>query len=356
MNDRTAASALVPISIPALQMNEGELLAVMSNSVYPGAKLESIKLALGYCKSQALDPMTKPVHIVPMSVKVKGENGVKDKYEERDVIMPGIELYRTKAARTGEYAGCSEPDFGPMRSMTFKEKRWIENEDGSRSNKTIESTVEYPDWCKVTAKRLVDGRIVEFTAIEFWVENYATQGRDSDAPNAMWKKRPRGQLAKCAEAQALRKGFPEVGALPTAEEMQGKTLDETGTVIDHDTGKPEAPKVQMPQERLPAETAKPEAPKAETSTDAQDASRPVEGEVMPREAKAANASPPAKKSQLDLIRKKAEQAAIGMSDIAKRFKLPTVDEKTGEVLDPLAGITTETGNAILDFIRDPVGE
>jgi hypothetical protein len=65
----------------------------------------------------------------------------------------------------------------------------------------------------------------DFTAVEYWMENYATAGRESEAPNAMWQKRAYGQLAKCAEAQALRMAFPEAtGGEPTAEEMEGKTF------------------------------------------------------------------------------------------------------------------------------------
>ena len=56
---------------------------------------------------------------------------------------------------------------------------------------------------------------------------YATQKRDSLAPNAMWLKRPYGQLAKCAEAQALRKAFPEFGSQPTSDEMEGKELGDS---------------------------------------------------------------------------------------------------------------------------------
>ena len=82
--------------------------SALKNSLYTGAKDESIKLVLDYCKAAKLDPMQKPVHIVPMSVK----NALTGKYEYKDVVMAGVGLYRIQAARSNQYAGVSEPEFG----------------------------------------------------------------------------------------------------------------------------------------------------------------------------------------------------------------------------------------------------
>lgn len=181
---------------------EEDLVSVLQNSLYPGANKTSVQLVLGYCQAARLDPMQKPVHIVPMWDKTSRAM--------RDVIMPGIGLYRIQASRTGEHVGTDDPVFGPMMEMTLSGQ-----------------TFTVPEWCKVTVWRLKGGQRCAFTAIEYWIENYATAGKDSEAPNTMWKKRPRGQLSKCAEAQALRKGFPdEVGSAPTADEMEGKALGE----------------------------------------------------------------------------------------------------------------------------------
>ena len=195
----------------ALALSEPELLKVLSSSLYPGASADSIKLVLGYCKAAGLDPMQKPVHIVPMWDSKSSSM--------RDVVMPGIGLYRTQASRSGEMGGITEPEFG---------------EDVTESLGGAQIT--YPKWCKVVCKRrLATGEIVDFTAKEFWKENYAIRGgKDkSIAPNAMWAKRPYGQIAKCAEAQALRKAFPELGSAPAAEEMEGKAMQQ---VIDAETG------------------------------------------------------------------------------------------------------------------------
>lgn len=192
-------------AIPQNTELTADVRSALKTSLYPGAHDDSVGLVLAYCRAARLDPMTKPVHIVPMwDGKARAM---------RDVVMPGIGLYRTIAARSG-CAGVSEPEFGPDVDAVI---------DGV--------AITYPKWCKVTARRqLENGAIAEFTARELWLENYAEKGgqEKSPAPNAMWRKRPYGQLAKCAEAQALRKAFPEVGAMPTAEEMEGKAISEDG--------------------------------------------------------------------------------------------------------------------------------
>lgn len=203
-------NALVKTEAHALTLREDELLPVLRSSLYPGAADSSIRLVLGYCKAAQLDPMQKPVHIVPMW---DGKAG-----QMRDVVMPGIGLYRTQASRSGQLAGISEPEFGPM----------VDGEVGGQR-------ISYPEWAKVTVRRaLGSGVVADFTAVEYWLENYAVKGgkEKSIAPNAMWTKRPRGQIVKCAEAQALRKAFPELGSMPTADEMEGKTIEVASEVVE----------------------------------------------------------------------------------------------------------------------------
>jgi len=191
---------------------DSAVLSALKSSLYTGAKDDSIQMVIEYCKACKLDPMQKPVHIVPMW----------DKNTEsmKDTIMPGIGLYRIQAARSNKYAGVSEPEYGDTVNTTLGGVK-----------------IAYPEWCKVTVKKLVGNNIVEFTAKEYWLENYATARKNSTAPNAMWLKRPFGQLAKCAEAQALRKAFPEIiTQQPTAEEMEGKSFAEnTKTVVENNT-------------------------------------------------------------------------------------------------------------------------
>lgn len=186
----------------------------LCSTIYPGAKADSVLMAVDYCKARKLDIMLKPVHLVPMQVKDAQTN----QKGWRDVPMPGIGMYRIQASRSGDEAGHDEPEFGPVIEQEFDGTDWQGN--------PVKVNVRYPEWCKYTVYKVVGERLVAYTAKEFWLENYAPQSAKSEAPNAMWKKRPFAQLAKCAEAQALRKGWPEIGQQPTAEEMEGKHFEQ----------------------------------------------------------------------------------------------------------------------------------
>lgn len=211
MNAITTRAVAAPQPQGALATNEAELLSVLRNSFYPGATDASIRMVIAHCSAAGLDPMLKPVHLVPMNVKKPGGG-----YEWRDVVMPGIGLYRIQATRSGAYLGKTEPEFGPDVTKKLGAKE-----------------VTFPQWCRVTVRKQVGSMVAEFTAREFWLENYATAGKDTEAPNTMWAKRPYGQLAKVAEAQALRQAFPELlGGTHTAEEMEGKAIDEVREPID----------------------------------------------------------------------------------------------------------------------------
>lgn len=326
MNALTTQTALAA----CYSMPEGELLETMGASLYPGAKPASIKLVLSYCKAGQLDPMQKPVHLVPMSVKTGEKNGYGDDvYENRDVVMPGIALYRTQAARTGIYAGMDEPEFGPKKMLAYKRKHvdWVSQGEGKK-NKLVttyrDAELEYPEWCKVVVYRMVGGVRCAFAAIEFWIENYATAGKKTDAPNAMWEKRPRGQIVKCAEAQALRKGFPEVGNQPTAEEMAGKSFDfddSDATTIDATTGeivpKDAATTVAMPQSKSkPAKVAD-----ASDAVDTKAAAKPATAVV----AGSDDAATPGEKAY---ITKGIERMGLDLAGTLAECKVASLDTLT----------------------------
>jgi phage recombination protein Bet len=302
----------------------------LKSSLYPGASNESVDLVIAYCRAAGLDPMAKPVHIVPMKVNSgKKDNRGYDVKEMRDVVMPGIGLYRINAARTGEYAGMSEPEFGPTKTLSYKREIWVDGEGDRRQKKFVDATLEYPEWCRVTVKRVLGDRVVEFTAIEYWLENYATKG-DSSAPNAMWEKRPRGQLAKCTEAQALRKGFPEaVGSQPTAEEMEGKT-DAIEGEYSEVAREPSTP---MPASKSGKTDAAPAKETASAAADAKPAP-PAQGARTADKQKAAPAPAPAPAPAAEagvhlddgpsrLLTKKIDAAGLKLEAVLQQF--PRID-------------------------------
>lgn len=223
---------------------------VLVDQIFPSAKsVESVMMALAYCRKRNLDIFKKPVHIVPMWSSAKGQMV--------ETVWPGIAEIRTTAARTGEYAGIDAVEFGPM-----VEREFTGTIGKGQREETVTKRVRFPEWASVVVYRMVHGARCAYHAKVFWEETYATMGK-SDVPNEMWAKRPRGQIDKCVEAAALRKAFPEeLGNTYVAEEMEGRTIE--GTVEHAPAHQPPAPpKPPMPPSHQ-IEQAAPDVIDAET--------------------------------------------------------------------------------------------
>lgn len=180
----------------------------LCDAVFPLAtSSDSIVLALAYCRARKLDPFKRAVHIVPVWSKQAGKM--------IDTVWPGIGELRTTAFRTGQFAGQDQAVFGA--DITHK----FQTENGDYVQLT------FPEWCQITVHRMLRDQRVTFVGPKvYWMETYATESRRSEAPNAMWKKRPRGQLEKCACGAALRAAFPEeLGNEYSAEEMAGQVIE-----------------------------------------------------------------------------------------------------------------------------------
>ena len=220
-------------------------------AIFPNAQtVESVVLALSYCKARKLDPFKRNVHIVPIWNK--------DARCLIDTIWPGIGELRTTAFRTGEYAGRGATVYGPDLTQVVGKVE-----------------VTFPEWAQVTVYRMVKGQRVEFCGPRvYWLETYAVKKRDDDSPNEMWETRPRGQIEKCAEAAALRAGFPEeIGSDYIPEEVQ----HEKTRVVDS-TSKPS-----QTLEDLTARLETDQAPQLQSSEEATDDNGLKPGESMSKD-------------------------------------------------------------------------
>jgi phage recombination protein Bet len=151
---------------------------------------DELGMFLHYCASQGLDPLAKDVYFR----KGQSKDG-----RASIAYITSIDTYRARAADTGEHAGTDDAVF----------------DDELK-----------PSRASVTVYRLVGGVRCPFTATARWSEYYPG-GRQA----FMWDKMPTGQLAKCAEALALRKAFPkQFKKLYVREEM-----DQAGAPNDTET-------------------------------------------------------------------------------------------------------------------------
>lgn len=208
------------------QLNQDQI-ELLKRTVCKDATKDEMALFVGQCNRTGLDPFSRQIHFVKRSGKI--------------TIQTGIDGYRLIAERTGKYAGNSAPVF-----------------DGVG---TLPNGKKHPMIAVVKVKRLVDGLERCFVGQALWEEYFPGHSNEG----FMWAKMPHNQLAKCAEAQALRKAFPQdlSGVYVDSEMDQASTPTDHGKAQSRrcDPGEVRTIKeliedLKITQEKLQAELAK----------------------------------------------------------------------------------------------------
>ena len=150
-------------------------IQILKKTIANNLNTDEFSLFLQFCKYASLNPFLKQIYAV--------------KRGDAITFQVGIDTYRSRASETGQYQG----QLGPF---------WC-GEDGKWLDVWLSKTP--PSAAKVGVIR--EGFREPLWAIAKYSE-YVQTTKDGSV-NSMWKKMPANQLAKCAEALGLRKGFPE---------------------------------------------------------------------------------------------------------------------------------------------------
>jgi len=183
-----------------------------------------LDLFIHMCRQWRLDPLRRQIYAQVYKRKKKDDDG--NWTTARNVVyVTGIDGYRTIADRTGNY----RPG---QRSVDQRDdaKNPATNPQGIISATASVWKHVHGEWHEFSETVYWD----EFAPIkEEWAENdrgkRVKTGKSALDTSGQWGKMGRVMLQKCAEAQALRRGWPdEYGDLYVAEEMdQARVIDIT---------------------------------------------------------------------------------------------------------------------------------
>lgn len=177
------SQAIVTYQEPGPLEFTNEQRAMIRDTYAAGASEKEFQVLLEVAKIRRLNPLLKQIHFM--------QRWNPDLERKVWVSVVGIDGFRALADRTRLYGGQDEPEYGP----------------------TVNG---FPEFCKVRVYR--KGWERPAVGVAYWSE-YVQLKRDGK-PTRSWATMSHTMIAKCAEAQALRKAFPEdLGGLYAPEEL-----------------------------------------------------------------------------------------------------------------------------------------
>lgn len=178
-----------------------------------------LKVFLAYCQRSGLDPFTRQIYLVPRGGK--------------QTVQVAIDGFRLIARRAADRAGVT---------ISYDDTVWC-GEDGVWTD--VWTKPGKPTAAKVVVFRGGD----RFSAV-------ARTASYEDTRSQTWQNQPDNMIAKCAEALALRKAFPQdLSGLYTSDEM-AQADRETTTRVEQI--RPAAAKAQTIREKAAAPAAPPQ--------------------------------------------------------------------------------------------------
>jgi len=193
-------------------------MGLIKRTYADGTTKDEFDMYMAICQDTGLNPFKGQIYCIIYNA---------DKPDKRKVtFITSIGGYRALAMRSGDY----RPASGPVVFEQSDELKNALNPEGLISATiTVHKQDNRGEWFPVVATAYWS----EFAPLKAeWGEN--EQGKWKPTGNytltGKWPDMPRHMLAKCAEAHALRQGWPEdIGAVYTEDEMEREMIDITAS-------------------------------------------------------------------------------------------------------------------------------
>lgn len=230
-----------------LGMSEPQLELIRRMAVHPDAPDDVVELYLAKCRAVGTDPLDRLIYCIPRRQNVKDERTGEWRSEIRWTLQGSIDLFRSIAENSGDYAGQLGP-FWSNDGETWRDT-WLD--------------AEPPKVCRIGVLRQSFKEPLWVTGTyEYYVPR---DGKGNPSPTTFWKgEKGAHQLAKCVEELALRKAFPrklhgvygteEMAQAPSPAKLPKREVLQNDEAIDGEfaaipAGPPPLPSIETSQTR-----------------------------------------------------------------------------------------------------------